>query len=404
MRTNPNQGEIDRRPFHPFYGKRNPPDACDRSADALLRVSRKPPLRTRAPARLSRPGRLSLISVALAAWACVAIQAAGQVPVPPPAPEVQLRSGAELDQMLGPIALYPDPLLAEMLPAATTPEAIVLADRYVSAGGDPNLIEQQGWSASVNAMAMHPELLKWMDDNLAWTTAVGEAFLYQPQDVMDSIQRLRAQAMALGNLQSTPQQNVVMDNGIIEILPANPQVVYVPVYQPNVIYYQRGYGRPLISFGVHFTVGPWFNHDFDWRAHHVIIWHRNQPRPADWWSPRTGARPRPEANHAAVWRPGNRPRFGGGNIDRGWGTGQRAFATSQPRRPGTRPARPAVQPRPATLPTRPRSPGGAFIGIQSSREARQFSSRGRASRETANRRTEAPHPRPEPDRTAGRRR
>ena len=304
--------------------------------------------------------------------------------------------------MLGPIALYPDPLLAEMLPAATSPEEIVLADRYVSAGGDPNLIEQQGWSASVNAMAMHPELLRWMDDNLAWTTAVGQAFLYQPQDVMDSIQRLRIHAVALGNLQSTPQQNVVMDNGIIEILPANPQVVYVPVYQPNVIFYQRGYGRSLISFGIHFAVGPWFNHDFDWRAHHVIIWHRDQPRPSGWWSSRPGARPRPEANHAAVWRPSNRPNFGGRDIDRGWGEARSTFAPAQPQRPGVRPARPAVQPRLPTAPTRPRSPGGAFIGIQSSREARQFSNRGRASRETINRRTEAPHPRSETRPEAGR--
>ena len=84
-----------------------------------------------------------------------------------------------------------------------------------------------------------------MDDNLAWTTALGQAFLYQQQDVMDSIQRLRAQAQALGNLQSTPQENVVVDDGTIEILPANPQVIYVPVYQPDVVYFQRPYGTPV---------------------------------------------------------------------------------------------------------------------------------------------------------------
>ena len=84
-----------------------------------------------------------------------------------------------------------------------------------------------------------------MDDNLAWTTALGQAFLYQQQDVMDSIQRLRAQAQALGNLQSTPQENVIADNGTIEIVPANPQVIYVPVYQPDVVYYQRAYGNSV---------------------------------------------------------------------------------------------------------------------------------------------------------------
>jgi hypothetical protein len=74
---------------------------------------------------------------------------------------------------------------------------------------------------------------------------LGRAFLYRQQDVMDSIQRLRAQAQALGNLQTTPQENVITDNGSIEILPANPEVIYVPVYQPQMVYYQRPYGSPL---------------------------------------------------------------------------------------------------------------------------------------------------------------
>ena len=81
------------------------------------------------------------------------IQALAQMPVPPPAPAVQLRSPAELDQMLGPIALYPDPLIAQILPAATLPTEIVLADRYVSGGGDPNLIDQQPWDPSIQALA-----------------------------------------------------------------------------------------------------------------------------------------------------------------------------------------------------------------------------------------------------------
>ena len=177
--------------------------------------------------------RILILLSTLAAGAGAVISALAQMPVPPPAPVVQLRSGPELDQMLGPIALYPDPLIAQILPAATLPSEIVLADRYVSGGGDPNLIDQQPWDPSVQALARYPALLSWLDDNLAWTTALGQAFLYQQQDVMDSIQRLRAQAQALGNLQSTPQENVVMDDGTIEILPANPEVIYVPVYQPE---------------------------------------------------------------------------------------------------------------------------------------------------------------------------
>ena len=177
-----------------------------------------------------RMKRESIFTAMLLVFLSPGIIARAQMPAPPPAPEVQLRSGAELDQLLGPIALYPDPLMAQILPAATLPSEIVLADRYVNGGGDPNFIDQQPWDPSVKALARYPTILKWMDDNLAWTTALGQAFLYQQQDVMASIQRLRAQAQALGNLQTTPQENVIIDNGIIEIVPANPQVIYVPVY------------------------------------------------------------------------------------------------------------------------------------------------------------------------------
>ena len=229
--------------------------------------------------------------------------ARAQTPVPPPAPEVQMRSSAELDQMLGPIALYPDPLIAQILPAATLPTDIVLADRYVNGGGDPNLIDEQPWDPSVKALARYPTVLRWMDDNLGWTTAVGQAFLAQQPDVMDSIQRLRAQAQALGNLQTTPQENVIADDGSIEILPANPQEIYVPVYQPEVVYFRRAYGNPFISFGAGFAVGLWLNHDCDWHNHHLIVWGQDQQRPPDWWYRRPGQRPLIEADHATIWQP-----------------------------------------------------------------------------------------------------
>ena len=112
-----------------------------------------------------------------------------QSPVPPPAPETPLRPAAELDQLLGPIALYPDPLIAEILPASTFPSEIVMADRYVSEGSDPNEIPSQGWDPSVQALAHYAAVLKWMDDNLPWTTQLGQAFQNQQSDVMDSIQR-----------------------------------------------------------------------------------------------------------------------------------------------------------------------------------------------------------------------
>src|SRR5437867_914509 len=197
---------------------------------------------------INRAGSLITMLIALVGSSA---QSLGQASVPPATEPVPIRSAAELDQLLGPIALYPDPLIAEILPAATQPSEIVLADRYAQSGGDPNQIDLQPWDASVKAIARYPELLKWMDDNLACTTQVGQAFLYQQADVMNAIQRLRAQALSLGNLQSTPQQTVTTENGIIEIVPANPHIVYVPVYQPEVVYVERP-PQPgfFISFGI----------------------------------------------------------------------------------------------------------------------------------------------------------
>jgi hypothetical protein len=336
--------------------------------------------------------RKSIFKVVLLVFLGAGIIARAQNPAPPPAPAAQLRSSAELDQMLGPIALYPDPLLAQLLPAATLPSEIVLADRYVNGGGDPNLIDQQPWDPSVKALARYPTVLKWMDDNLAWATALGQAFLAQQQDVMDSIQRLRAQAQALGNLQTTPQENVVTDDGSIEIVPADPQVMYVPVYQPDMVYFQQAYGSPFITFGVGLAVGAWLNHDFDWRAHHLIVWGHDQPRPADWWSRRPTDRPRAEVAHATVWQP-NRPGLAAQGLDRGWdsrpirGTvtvigGQSRLSAPIRNSGGSTVTVIGGQPRTAEAP-RSRPASGAFIGIQSSHETREFSSRGQESRQTA---------------------
>jgi hypothetical protein len=285
--------------------------------------------------------------------------------------------------MLGPIALYPDPLIAELLPAATLPTEIVLADRYVSSGGDPNLIDEQPWDPSIQALARYPAVLTWMDENLAWTTAVGRAFLYQQQDVMDSIQRLRAEAYALGNLQSNPEENVVNDDGSIEILPVNPEVVYVPVYQPDLVYFQPAYGAPFVSFGISCAVGPWFNHDFDWHNHRVIVWQRDHPRPPDWWSHHPGDRPQAEATHTTVWQPRNLPSPGSRNIDRGYDSRPvQSTVTVVGAKPGSAGR---TAPPPAAHPVQaPRSQpaSGALIGVQSAHETERISSRGQESRQS----------------------
>lgn len=269
----------------------------------------------------------TLLTSALIVLVSAATQAPAQWAVPPPAPAVEMRSPAELDQLLAPIALYPDPLIAQILPAATQPGEIVLAARYCFGGGDPNQIDLQPWSLSVRAVARYPEVLKMMDQRLDWTAQLGQAFLYQQGDVMDAIQRLRAQAQMLGNLRTTPQQYVVADSGVIEILPASPEMIYVPVYQPDYVYARSGF---FLSFGIGFSLGFWMNQDCDWHHRDVIVWGRDSFRPHDWWRRPPRDRHMPAAvnnrvsyggRNLSVWRPHSRtPITTMNRADRGWDT------------------------------------------------------------------------------------
>jgi Protein of unknown function (DUF3300) len=177
----------------------------------------------------------------------------------------------QLDNLLAPIALYPDPLLAQVLVAATFEDEIDDAARYVRAYGQ-NGIEDQPWDVSIKAVAHYPQVLDRMDEDLDWTTALGQAYVYQSSDVMASIQRLRAMAYNQGNLVSGPQWQIVNEPGYIEIWPASPQYIYVPAYEPAV-YYQRAYPDiyvGFISFGTGFPIGAWLNRDCDWDRHRVF--------------------------------------------------------------------------------------------------------------------------------------
>lgn len=176
----------------------------------------------------------------------------------------------ELDDLLAPIALYPDPLIAQILPAATFIDQIDEAARYVRQYGKYARIDDQPWDVSVKAVAHYPDVLFMMDQKYDWTVSLGQAFVMQQQDVMDAIQRLRAEAEAAGNLTSTPQQQVVVEREIIRIVPAEPEVIYVPVYDPMVVYVESPYpSYGFITFGIGFTIGAWLNRDCDWNRHRV---------------------------------------------------------------------------------------------------------------------------------------
>src|ERR1700722_17180748 len=175
----------------------------------------------------------------------------------------------QLDNLLAPIALYPDPLLAQVLPAATFVDQIDEASRYVRSYGQ-NGVDDQDWDVSVKAVAHYPAVLDMMADKIDWTTALGQAYVNQSTDVMISVQRLRRLASDQGNLVTNQQQQVIVQPSYIQIWPAQPQYAYVPVYNPAYVYYRRASpGAFFITFGTGFIIGAWLNRDCDWGGRRV---------------------------------------------------------------------------------------------------------------------------------------
>jgi len=226
---------------------------------------------------------LSLLYIPLSAYAASPVASPTAVPLLQDQSDYVPYSPDQLDNLLAPIALYPDPLLAQLLPAATFVDEIDDADRWVRANGD-NGIDDQPWDVSVKALAHYPDVLDMMDEKLDWTTAVGQAYVNQPDDVMDSVQRLRSLAYSQGNLVTNSQWQIVDQDGVIQIWPASPQYIYVPTYDPTVVYERRAYFGgafgAAISFGAGFTIGAWLDRDTDWRGHRVYYtgWRGNN----DW--------------------------------------------------------------------------------------------------------------------------
>jgi hypothetical protein len=191
-----------------------------------------------------------------------------------PAPQGQPLTADQLNQLVAPIALYPDALVAQILAASTYPTQVVEADRWVQAQGNAPADQiaaaanAQQWDPSVKALTAFPSVLSQMDRNMQWTTDLGNAYYNQPQDVMDAVQHMRQQAQQAGSLESTQQQTVSNNDGEIAIAPANPEVVYVPVYNPWVVY-----GPPVVAWpgyyyapppGIFFGVGFGFRIGFGW--------------------------------------------------------------------------------------------------------------------------------------------
>jgi hypothetical protein len=220
-------------------------------------------------------------------------------PIQPDAAPAQ-QTPDELDQLVAPIALYPDALVAQVLAASVNPTEIVEADRWMQANTNlkgqalAQQVDQMPWDPSVKALTQFPSVLANMDKNLSWTSSLGEAYTNQEQDVMSAVQTMRQRAQSSGNLTSNTQQNVTSQGSTIVIQPANPQVIYVPAYNPWVIYggpvvaYPGWvpvpgvwWGGPSVSFGIGFGVGYWGGFGWGWNhwgynwSNRTVIYNRN---------------------------------------------------------------------------------------------------------------------------------
>ena len=253
--------------------------------------------------RLGKQILVSLLSLALlfATWpqnlsAYQDAQAPAQAAAAGAPPYTQ-QTPEQLQQLVAPIALYPDSLVAQILAASTFPEQVVEADRWVQAHPDlkgdalGQAVDQQPWDPSVKALTAFPSVLGNMDKNLSWTSSLGDAYYNQQQDVMDAVQVMRQRAEEAGNLKTTPQQTVATQGSTIVIQPADPDVVYVPAYDPWLVYGDPivawpgwypypgiWFGGPYLSFGLGFGIGffggfgwGWGHWGFDWHDHTQCI-------------------------------------------------------------------------------------------------------------------------------------
>jgi hypothetical protein len=265
------------------------------------------------------------------------IATAQQAEGPPPA----AMAASQLDQLVSPIALYPDPLLAQVLVAATFPTDVVQADRWVKQ--HKNLKGQQltdevvkanlPYDPSIISLIQFPTVLDTLSQKLDWTTSLGNAVLTQRGDVMDAVQRMRRQAEKMGNLKSSEQIKVVSSPTVIEIQPAKPEVIYVPVYNPQVVYVQAPPPPPpgpstgavvatgLLAFGVGVAVGAaasnnnccWYGGSMAWSSHTVVVANTSYSRT---WATRGAMPPPPPYYRAGGPYPAGRPPINNVNVNR----------------------------------------------------------------------------------------
>jgi len=351
-------------------------------------------------------------ALGVATCACLAAVQAGQADQPPPpaegsraaAPPAYMQQTPEqLQQLVAPIALYPDPLVAQVLAASTFPEQVVEADRWLLANSGltgealAQAVNQKPWDASVKALTAFPAVLGNMDRNLSWTSSLGDAYYNQPQDVMNAIQAMRQRAQTAGTLQSTPQQVVTTEGSAVSIEPVNPDVVYVPEYDPWVVYGAPilawpdwypypgiWFGGPYLEFGIGVPIGffggflwGWPHWGFRWHDH-ALLFNRNPyySRSTTFFNRanfyHAGGRPGGLRGGAGVARGASRPPST--QFDAGRGAFNAPGVTPRPFNGDVDAARGYAEPRGQSG-----MQSGAFSGYNRGGEERSFSARGGAS-------------------------
>ncbi|HXV83614.1 MAG TPA: DUF3300 domain-containing protein [Candidatus Binatia bacterium] len=219
---------------------------------------------------------MKVVSRKLFSWTLILLLVIPGAPLNAAESTEQTFKPEEIDALVAPIALYPDDLLSQIFMASTYPLEVVEASRWAKQNqnlkGDAlaQALEKQDWDPSVRSLVNFPDVLSKMSDKLDWTQKLGDAFLSQQKDVLDAVQRLRAKAQAAGNLETTEQQKVIVEEKVIKIESPNPQVVYVPTYNPTVVYgawpypayppypwYPPGYafGASMLAFGTGVALG-----------------------------------------------------------------------------------------------------------------------------------------------------
>ena len=338
---------------------------------------------------------LLLLALLFATWPqnLAAYQDAQAPAEAPQGPPYTQQTPDQLQQLVAPIALYPDSLVAQILAASTFPEQVVQADRWVQAHPDLNgealgqAADQQPWDPSVKALTAFPSVLGNMDKNLSWASSLGDAYYNQQADVMDAVQVMRRRAQGAGTLKTTPQQTVTTQGPTTVIEPANPDVVYVPAYDPWLVYGDPlmawpgwypypgiWYGGPYLSFGMGFGIGFFGGFGWGW-GHWGFNWRGGYPMYGGgrYYSRSTTFYNRSNFYRGGGGRGGVGARTSGNIAGRG-GVSNRPGSTTRPFNGSTPAARGYAAPRGQSGVR-----SGAFSGYNNGGQARSYSSRGSAS-------------------------